>query len=251
MNNTLLEKIQNSIRESVTDSKIGVAFSGGVDSTLMAKICNDLNYNVTLLTVGFAGSHDVSFAKEINEFLNLRHKILEIDPLTFSNIASKIKKIIQTDNISWNENSIAFYYVSELAQSLKLQTVVTANGIDELFCGYDAYRNAFSQGTSSVLKLMDSKIENELHMMNAVNEAVSEFNIKIVQPLLLPDFVKYARSLPLSDKIHSSDDYTRKHIIRALARDIGIPERSAFKRKKSLQYGSKIHKALMKSRRTC
>ena len=248
MDDILLEKIQNSIKNAVSDSKIGVAFSGGVDSTLIAKMCSDLNYDVTLLTIGFADSHDILFAKEVNEILKLPHEILEIDPSSFADVAKKIKQIIKTDNISWNENSIAFYYVSKLAKSLDLKSVVTANGIDELFCGYNAYRDAFSEGEEYILELMDSKIENEVNMMKAVNEVTSEFEVRIIQPLLSPDFVKYAKSVPLTEKIHDSDDLLRKHAIRNLAKDIGVPELSANKRKKALQYGSKIHKALLKTR---
>jgi len=37
----------------------------------------------------------------------------------------------------------------------------------------------------------------------------------------------------------------RKHSIRELAMDYGIPEVSAKKQKKALQYGSKIHKSLL------
>ena len=248
MDDVLLEKIQNSIKNAVSDAKIVVAFSGGVDSTLIAKMCSDLNYDVTLLTIGFADSHDILFAKEINEILKLPHEILEIDPSTFTDVASKIKQTIKTDNISWNENSIAFYYVSKLAKSLDLKSVVTANGIDELFCGYNVYRDAFSEGEEYILELMDSKIENEVNMMKAVNKITSEFEVRIIQPLLSPDFVKYAKSVPLAEKIHNSDDLLRKHAIRNLAKDIGVPELSANKRKKALQYGSKIHKALLKTR---
>ena len=49
-------------------------------------------------------------------------------------------------------------------------------------------------------------------------------------------------------KIHDSDDLYRKHIIRKLASQIDVPEISCTKRKKALQYGSKIHKALLKTR---
>ena len=248
MNNTLLEKIQNSVKETVTDSKIGIAFSGGVDSTMMAKVCSDLDYEITLLTIGFADSHDILFAKEVNEILKLPHEILEIDPSTFNDIATKIKQIIKTENLSWNENSIAFYYVSKLAQSLALKSVVTANGIDELFCGYNAYREAFSEGEDYILEMMDSKIENEVNMMKSVNQVTSEFDVKIIQPLLLPSFAQFAKSIPLSEKIHGSDDLLRKHAIRNLAKEIGVPELSANKRKKALQYGSKIHRALLKTK---
>ena len=141
----LLEHIRTSISNTVKEERIGIAFSGGVDSTLVSKICADMEYDITLLTIGFSESHDISFAKKVNEFLNYDHRILEINPETFRDVSKKIHNIINTENLSWNENCIAFYYVSKLAQSLDLHTVVTANGIDELFCGYNAYREVFSR----------------------------------------------------------------------------------------------------------
>jgi asparagine synthase (glutamine-hydrolysing) len=248
MNKKLLDNIKNSISETVKVKKIGIAFSGGVDSTLISKICSDMNYDITLLTIGFPESHDILFAKEVNEYLKYPHHILEIDSDTFPNVSSKINQTIQTDNLSWNENCIAFYYVSKLATSLELDTVITANGIDELFCGYNAYREAFSGGESQINEVMLAKLDNELKMMKAVNLIASEFGVKILQPLLSPEFIKYAKTIPVSEKIHDSEDLYRKHIIRKLAGEIKVPELSCTKRKKALQYGSKIHKALLKTR---
>jgi len=248
MNKKLLDNIKNSISETVKVKKIGIAFSGGVDSTLISKICSDMNYDITLLTIGFPESHDILFAKEVNEYLKYPHHILEIDSDTFPSVSSKINQIIQTDNLSWNENCIAFYYVSKLANSLELDTVITANGIDELFCGYNAYRESFSGGESQINEVMLAKLDNELKMMKAVNLIASEFGVKILQPLLSPEFIKYAKTIPVSEKIHNSEDLYRKHIIRKLAGEIKVPEVSCTKRKKALQYGSKIHKALLKTR---
>ena len=248
MNKKLLDNVKNSISETVKVKKIGIAFSGGVDSTLISKICSDMNYDITLLTIGFPESHDILFAKEVNEYLKYSHHILEIDSDTFPNVSSKINQTIQTDNLSWNENCIAFHYVSKLANSLELDTVITANGIDELFCGYNAYREAFSGGESQINEVMLAKLDNELKMMKAVNLVASEFGVKILQPLLSPEFIKYAKTIPVSEKIHDSEDLYRKHIIRKLAGEIKVPELSCTKRKKALQYGSKIHKALLKTR---
>jgi asparagine synthase (glutamine-hydrolysing) len=248
INKKLLENIQNSISETVKEKKIGIAFSGGVDSTLISKICSDMDYDITLLTIGFAESHDILFAKEVNEQLKYPHHILEIDSETFPAISLKIQQTIKTENLSWNENCIAFHYVSKLAKSLDLDTVITANGIDELFCGYNAYREAISEGESKIHEVMISKLDNELKMMNAVNLIASEFGVKIIQPLLSSKFIEYAKTIPLSEKIHDSDDLYRKHIIRKLASQINVPEISCTKRKKALQYGSKIHKALLKTR---
>ncbi len=248
MNNELLKNIQDAIKKTVPKKRIGIANSGGVDSSLISKILSDLEYDVTLLTIGFSESHDILFAKEVNEQLEFPHHRLEIDADSFEKISSDINKKINTDNLSWNENCIAFYYVSKLAASLNIDSVVTANGIDELFCGYNAYREVISQGESAVNKLMDSKIENEIKMMKAVNQISSEFGVEILQPLLDLEFIKYAKTIPLSDKIHDSEDLMRKHVIRKLAYEIKIPEISYTKRKKALQYGTQIHKKLLKTR---
>ena len=248
MNQTLLDHITNSISDIVPEKKIGIAFSGGVDSTLISKICSDMGFDVTLLTIGFSESHDILFSKEVNEFLKYSHHILEIDSETFPIITSNIRNVIDTDNLSWNENCIAFHYVSKLAKSLNLDTVITGNGIDELFCGYNVYREAFSGGEIRINEVMELKLDNELKMMKAVNVVASEFNVKILQPLLSTPFIEYAKTVPISEKIHSSDDLYRKHIIRKLATEVNVPEISCNKRKKALQYGSKIHKFLLKTR---
>lgn len=248
LNKKLLENIKNSISETVQKKKIGIAFSGGVDSTLISKICSGMNYDITLLTIGFPESHDILFAKQVNEYLKYPHHILEIDSETFPDVSLKIKQKIQTENLSWNENCIAFYYVSKLANRLELDTVITANGIDELFCGYNAYREVFSEGESKIHEVMIAKLDNELKMMRAVNLIASEFGVKILQPLLSSKFIEYAKTIPISEKIHDSEDLYRKHIIRKLASDVKVPELSYTKRKKALQYGSKIHKALLKTR---
>ena len=248
MNHELLSNIEEAIKKTVPQKRIGVAFSGGVDSTLLSKILHDLGYDITLLTIGFFGSHDILFSKKINEHLQYPHHIMEIEPESFEQISKTITKKIKTENLSWNENCIAFYYVSKLAKNLEIDTVITANGIDELFCGYNSYRDIVEDGESKVLELMDSKLENETQMMKAVNLISSEFAVKIIQPLLSPEFIQYAKTIPLTEKITDSKDLIRKHAIRRLAKDVGVPEISYSKRKKALQYGTNIHKKLLKTR---
>ena len=78
MKNYLIKsKLQ--FQKQTDKKKIGIAFSGGVDSTLISKICTDLGYDITLLTIGFSESHDILFAKEVNELLNYPHHVLEIE----------------------------------------------------------------------------------------------------------------------------------------------------------------------------
>ena len=111
-----------------------------------------------------------------------------------------------------------------------------------------AYREAFLAGESKINEVMNTKLDNELKMMKAVNMIASEFGVKILQPLLTQDFIDYAKNIPIIEKITDSEDLYRKHMIRKLAKQVNVPEVSYNKRKKALQYGSKIHKTLLKTR---
>ncbi len=246
----LHEQVKLAIKHTSNQHAVGIAFSGGVDSSLLAKVCSDLGYDITLLTIGFANSHDVEFSKKIATLLNLRHVISEISKESFQQVSNEIRDQIGTDNLSWNENCIAFHYVSKLAAENNIDTVLTSNGIDELFCGYNAYRLVVEGGERAVFDLMDSKLENEIEMMKAINMISSKFGVKILQPFLSERFIDFAKPLPLAVKIKGRDDMLRKHAIRDLALAVGVPSESALKRKKALQYGSLIHKNLMAVRKT-
>ncbi len=92
--NQLLDEIVNSIKTTVLDNSVGVAFSGGVDSTLIAKLLHDNGYDIHLLTIGFPDSHDINFAKEVNEILKFKHDILEIDLDSFQEVSKQVLHII-------------------------------------------------------------------------------------------------------------------------------------------------------------
>lgn len=239
-----------SIENVQSSGRSAVSFSGGVDSCLLAKICHDVKYDVLLLTMGFEGSHDVEFSKKMAKMLDMEHHVEIISPKSFAGVTKKIWDEISVDNLSWNENCIAFYYVAKLAKKHKVVQVVTANGIDELFCGYNAYRDSVSKGQDAVLEMMENKLDNETRMMKAVNKITSEFGVKIVQPFLTEKFVEFAKTIPIEYKIKDKDDLVRKHLIRKLAISIGVPEESALKQKKAMQYGSLIHKNLLKVKKT-
>jgi asparagine synthase (glutamine-hydrolysing) len=226
-----------------------IAFSGGVDSTLLAKICLDLKKKLCLVTIGFHNSHDIQFSKKISSLLSFPHDHLsfEITEPKFRECFGYIKSTMNCNNISHIENCIAFLYLSKAMKDRNLGfSFATANGLDELFCGYDRYRLYFDGGCNSVAEFMDEKLKNEFHLMNEIRTVTSVNGVMSVQPFLNKDFIDFAKQIPLQYKIHGHNDLMRKHIIREVALEIGVPRESAMYPKKALQYGSLIHKYLKK-----
>jgi asparagine synthase (glutamine-hydrolysing) len=247
----LLSDIQNALFTAVAESvdatttanpSVAVAFSGGLDSTLLAKICKDLGIKVTLLTIGFSHSHDLEFSKIIASKIGLPHTIYTLDEQEFCEVLSYVGQKIRCGNVSHIENCIAYFYIANLASRCGLQQVLTATGCDELFCGYNEYRLVYNNGRTQIMQLMDEKIVNEMTLMNEIETITGERGIKLKKPFLTDKFISFAKDIAIDLKIKGSNDLVRKHILRTVALSIGVPEESAMKPKKAIQYGTMIHK---------
>lgn len=242
-NSDLIEALFVTVTENLRGiNKIGIAFSGGIDSTLLAMICKNMNIDTTLFTVGFPDSNDIEFSKSISHKINMNHKILEIDKGDLAAITKKIKNEISCSNTSHIENCIAFSYIAKLASKNDTSVVLTANGFDELFCGYNNFRFIFNQGSDTINKTIESKILNELELTNEIKQVAKEYRVSILQPFLSKGFISVAMKFPIYNKIVSNDDVLRKHIIRKIALSFDLPPEVIFRRKKAIQYGSLIHK---------
>ena len=242
-NSDLIEALFVTVTENLRGiNKIGIAFSGGIDSTLLAMICKNMNIDTTLFTVGFPDSNDVEFSKSISHKINMNHKILEIEKGDLAVITKKVKNEISCSNTSHIENCIAFSYIAKLASKNDTSVVLTANGFDELFCGYNNFRFIFNQGSDTINKTIESKILNELELTNEIKQVAKEYRVSILQPFLSKGFISVAMKFPIYNKIVSNDDVLRKHIIRKIALSFDLPPEVIFRRKKAIQYGSLIHK---------
>lgn len=242
-NSDLIEALFVTVTENLRGiNKIGIAFSGGIDSTLLAMICKNMNIDTTLLTVGFPDSNDIEFSKSISHKINMNHKILEIDKGDLAVITKKIKNEISCSNTSHIENCIAFSYIAKLASKNDTSVVLTANGFDELFCGYNNFRFIFNQGSDTINKTIESKILKELELANEIKQVAKEYRVNILQPFLSKGFISVAMKFPIYNKIVSNDDVLRKHIIRKIALSFDLPPEVISRRKKAIQYSSLIHK---------
>jgi asparagine synthase (glutamine-hydrolysing) len=238
----LKQKLKQTI-ETIRPNDLGVAFSGGVDSSLLAKICGDAGKNSVLLTVGFARQTDINFATEVAGSLgfNLHYDLVSLEELEDG--LRTVLAEIEFDRMVRFENCVCFYYVFRLAQKYGLRTVVSANGLDELFCGYTVYKINYGN-EASMKNLMEKLVDTAKKDKTEMDKLASLFGIDYLCPFLSEDFVDFAMQIPLNHKIKDSDDNLRKHVLREVALSVGVPSQAALRPKKAFQYSSGLQRAI-------
>lgn len=241
---TLIEKIYEAVR-SIDQNNLGIAFSGGVDSSVLAVSCKDLRKKATLLTVGFSSLRDIEASKETSEKLELDLicKVISLEELE-EGIKSVIN-VIKFDRLVLLENSVCFYYVFKIASQHGIKIVLSANGMDELFCGYHLYRKYFDD-EKKMNEIMSRLVETAKRDKAEMDKVAALWNVNYECPFLADSFVDFAMKIPLQYKIKGKDDELRKHILREAALKMGVPKSAALRRKKAFQYSSGIHKAIAK-----
>jgi asparagine synthase (glutamine-hydrolysing) len=93
---------------------------------------------------------------------------------------------------------------------------------------------------------MEVSLVNEFALIEEIKTVAAQLGIQVRQPFLSSKFIQFAKAVPINQKIKGPDDMIRKHILRQTALELGVPEESAMKPKKALQYGSCIDKYFKK-----
>ena len=128
--------------EKRLQGKIGIAFSGGLDSTLLAFICFTLNKPFTLYTAGITGSSDLAWARKIASFYNWTYKEKEFTAQEAEEIIKKVVKIIPDPTVVKTGIACPEYVVLEMAKEDKIDTLLGGLGSEEIYAGYGRHKDA-------------------------------------------------------------------------------------------------------------
>jgi len=214
--------------------KFGILFSGGIDSSIIALICKQLNLNFTCYCIGLKNSKDIEWAEKTALALNLKLKTVTLELDETEKIIKKTIKILkQTDIVDVGVGSVIYAGIN-LAKKDSINTLFTGTGSDEMFAGYSRFEN-----------IKDINEECWSSLNNLFKDLKRDFIIsksqkaRLITPFLDEKVIKSAMQTPSKYKI-------KKCILREIAVDLGLPREFAFRKKTAAQYGSRIDKAILK-----
>src|ERR1051326_8764569 len=108
--------IQSMQKRTQDFNNIGIIFSGGIDSVLVAQVAAMMVPNVTCYTCGVKGSSDTTFARHIADKLGLELKVCELDENEVERILPEVVNTIEDTNAGQVEVAIPVYGAVKLAR---------------------------------------------------------------------------------------------------------------------------------------
>lgn len=215
--------------------RVAVSFSGGLDSSLLAKVAS--RHADTVLCSAYAkGSRDEGQSEKAAGLLGLRLEtvVLEERPLARAAAGAELPPGEATvmDEALWCIYSAA----SRLAAETGARTIMLGQLADELFGGYMKYALAAKEGGAPAAeRMMREDVRGCADRGFLRDEAACSASCEVRFPYADESIASFAAGLPLGYKIREGE---RKAVLRAAALELGLPEELASAPKKAAQFSS-------------
>lgn len=208
-----------------------IALSGGLDSSILAYYLKKNTKAITVVTKDFPAS-DLVYSQLVAKESGLK---LLIKNATIEDLMSAIEatiKILKNFNHIEIRNSIVIYLAIKAAKENGCTGIITGDGCDELFAGYNFFLK--KEGTE-----LQKDLERIWKIMHFPTQQIGmALGISVESPFLNEHISNYAKSIPAELKVHEENDKKYGKWILRKAFEHVIPQSIVWRDKSPMQDGS-------------
>lgn len=239
--------LNKAIQKRIPEQKVGLLFSGGIDSTFIAHYLkqNSCNFTCYLTVLDSADLNseqipsDLIYAEKAAKQLGLKLKIRRVTLSELQKALPKIVNLIEDTNVTKVSVALTLYFACEMANKDGCKVIFSGLGSEEIFAGYERHKyssNLNQECISGLIKLYERDLYRD--------DVITMYNgLELRLPFLDKKLVEY--SLKILSKYKMNEEHS-KLILREIALEQGISPELAFRKKVAAQYGSRIDWALDK-----
>ncbi len=226
----LLDALDRTVRSMTEGRDVAVAFSGGLDSGVVAVLAGRYARSVRLYTVGAEGSYDAEAARAMSAGLGMEweHIVMDEDSL-MKGLRDSIRITGTTDPVTLSFEVPLMYILPRMREGF----VIGGQGADETLWGYSKYLY-LPEGELRAQAARDMRTLREVTQVHESRMAAF-YGKTVLYPFLSDDVLEAVSALDFDYMRPVGDD--RKRPLKDTALELGYPG-IAGKTKKAAQYGT-------------
>ena len=271
LENKIQEKVWDLLVESIkkripqnSNKKIGVLFSGGIDSTVIVLILKQLGIKFTCYSAKCSSNSleeadDFIYAQRISKQYNLDFKYVDIDVKELENLTKDVISIIDDTNYIKVSVALPFLASCRLAQEDEIDVMFSGLGSEEIFAGYRRHKQCDNVNLECLegLKILH---ERDLYRDDVITMSCTQ---ELRVPFLDKELIDYCLKIPAKYKLdvekvkEIKNEVYKKPYLNALVQNkiilrecakrfLNLEDEYANRLKKAAQYGSKFDKGLLR-----
>ena len=145
MSKAVFDTIKDSVEHHmISDVPVGAFLSGGVDSSIITTLMQEIRgeKKVKTFTVGFDTLTEGVESKQTSDFLNTDHTEIKVGPEEYFDVLQKA--VYHFDEPVADPSAIGIYFLAREARKY-VKVILSGEGADELFGGYNIYLAPFAK----------------------------------------------------------------------------------------------------------
>ena len=245
-------RVGDLLLESLTENPpedYAIAFSGGLDSTLVTYAAKENGLRPELITVGLKDQAELEHAQRVAKELGIEITVRELSQSEIIDRLGEVVETVESTDSTLVGHSVPLFFVCEVAKEMGMGHLLVGQLSDELFAGYGrfeelALKRDFLEANKEVLRSVLAASTNDFEPGDKL--AVSH-RLDLQSPFAYLPLVDYALNIPISQKLRLIDNVVvRKYVLRKLAAFWKLPESVVNRPKKAVQYSTGVQKVLLK-----
>ncbi len=242
---SLQKALEESVAIACREKEAAVLFSGGLDSSLIAQLAI-AQCTARLYVVGMPECFDFEMAKKVANEMHWHLHEIAIRPEEILHLKKEFERITKLDD---SYNASLGIPILAAAKHIRQKKVLSGLGADALFAGFSRTKRILKEdGVKGVEMDLQASLQNaQNNDYKRDSQILGHFGKRLHAPFLDEKVIKEGMKIPVLEKIKNEKDELRKWPLREMAKEIGLPELAWKGKKKALQYGSGVEKALKAS----
>lgn len=209
-----------------------ISLSGGLDSSIIAYFLKQRKLKTVAIIAEDFVSTDLTYCQMVSKEMQLPLSIYNVKTSTILEAIEETIKILKNFNDIEIRNNVVMYLAIKWAKENGEKSIITGDGADELFAGYNFLKNKSEEE-------LEEEIKRIYSIMHFPTQKIGDYlGVSIESPFLNDAVIELAKKIPANLKVKKEKEKKWGKWILRKTFEKHIPQQITWREKSPMQDGS-------------